>query len=768
MTSTSVQPESTHPKSTHPDKLITTTLNVQGMRCAGCVSAVERQLKQQSGVISATVNLVTEIAVVTYEQEKIAPEAIAAKLTDTGFPSEPRSKETETFADYQAKREATQKQHYWRLAAAILLLIGSSLGHLHHLIGLKIPLLHLMGFHWGMATLALLIPGMPILRDGWTGLTKGHANMNTLVGLGTLSAYITSCFAWALPQLGWECFFDEPVMLLGFILLGRTLEGGARLKAMSALESLLALQPQGARLMGREHKGETDEITIPVAQVQIGEWVRVLPGEKIPVDGSIIRGETTADESMLTGEAIPVEKRVNDEVKAGTLNQLGVIIVQATKTAQNTVLAQIIRTVETAQTRKAPVQKLADTVAGYFAYGVMAIAVLTFSFWELIGTKLWFAAGEINPELLSMKLAIAVLVVACPCALGLATPTALLVGTGIGAEQGILIKGGDILERLNQLTTVVFDKTGTLTAGKPEVVEIVCVDPWQKSVLLQLVASIEQRTNHPYAKAIINAAQQQELDLLEPEFVETILGKGVAGKVAEKQLQIGSLGWFQTQDFELSKNDLELSKTWSTANQTSIFIAVDGIFTGMMAIADPLRPDAKETIQQLKEAGLDIVLLSGDQPDVVQNLAKTLDIEQVFAAASPTEKANILTQLKTENKTIAMVGDGINDAPALATADIGISLHGSTDVALATADVILMGDRLIDLHKTLKLSYATVNIIRQNLTWALGYNLIAIPLAAGALLPMWDITLSPATAAGFMAISSVLVVTNSLRLRRFF
>ncbi|MGB2924642.1 MAG: heavy metal translocating P-type ATPase [Limnothrix sp.] len=762
MTSTSVLPNSD--QSTN---VMTTTLDVQGMRCAGCVKAVERQLSQQSGVISATVNLITEIAVVTYEPEKIRSEAIAAKLTDTGFPSQPRSAETETFAEYQAKREATQKQHYWRLVAAVLLLLGSTLGHLNHLTGLKIPLLHLMGFHWGMATLALLIPGLPILRDGWTGLRQGHANMNTLVGLGTLSAYITSCFAWALPQLGWDCFFDEPVMLLGFILLGRTLEGGARLKAMSALESLLALQPQGARLMGREHKGETEEITIPVAQVQIGEWVRVLPGEKIPVDGCIIRGETTVDESMLTGEAMPVEKRVTAQVKAGTINQLGVIIVQATKIASNTVLAQIIRTVETAQTRKAPVQQLADTVAGYFAYGVMAIAVLTFLFWEFIGTKLWFTVGTVNPELLSLKLAIAVLVVACPCALGLATPTALLVGTGIGAEQGILIKGGDILERLNQLTTVVFDKTGTLTEGKPTVMEFACAEGWQKAELLKLIASVEQRTNHPYAKAILSEARKENIELLTPDNVETILGKGVSGNIGENHLKIGSLSWFQAEQIALTETELQRAESWSRAAQTSIFIAVDGKLAGMVAIADPLRPDAKQTIKLLKDAGLDIILLSGDQENIVQNLAKTVEIDQAFAVASPTEKAAILTKLQTENQTIAMVGDGINDAPALATADVGISLHGSTDVAIATADVVLMGDRLLDLHKTLKLSHATVKIIRQNLAWALGYNLIAIPVAAGLLLPLWNITLSPATAAGFMATSSILVVTNSLRLRRF-
>lgn len=753
-----------------------TTLDVQGMRCAGCVGAVERQLNQQAGILSATVNLIAEIAVVTYDQDKIQPEAIAAKLTATGFPSQPRPQDNNPFTTYQAKRQTSQQEQYWRLGAAVLLLLSSSLGHLQHLGGIHLPLLHSMAVHWGIATLALLIPGMPILRDGWTGLMKGHANMNTLVSLGTLSAYLTSCIAWQMPQLGWDCFFDEPVMLLGFILLGRTLEGGARLKAMTALESLLALQPQGARLIGRQDKGETDEMTIPVTQVQIGEWVRILPGEKIPVDGYIVRGETTVDESMLTGEAMPVTKRSGDAVKAGTLNHLGVLTVQVGQTAQHTVLAQIIQTVETAQTRKAPVQQLADRVAGYFAYGVMAIALVTFLFWEFVGTKFWLTEGTVNPELLSLKLAIAVLVVACPCALGLATPTALLVGTAIGAEQGMVIKGGDILERLNQLTAVVFDKTGTLTQGQPKIMEIVCTEPWQTDSLLQLAASLEQQTNHPYAQAFIKAAQEQHLELLKPEHTETILGKGILGQVEHYAVQIGSLDWFKSSQIitptQQLDQELTLIKNWSNQGYSTVLIGVNQSLVGMVAIADPLRTDAASTVQQLQTKGIEVILLSGDQELVVKNLAEQLKISRYFAAVSPTEKAAILTQLKTEYatqpSTIAMVGDGINDAPALATADVGIALHGSTDIALATADVVLVGDRLLDLLNMKDLSHKTVQIIRQNLGWALGYNLIAIPLAAGVLLPLWDITLSPAIAAALMAMSSVLVVTNSLRLRYFF
>ncbi|WP_024546206.1 cation-translocating P-type ATPase [Picosynechococcus sp. NKBG15041c] len=751
-----------------PKNLVTTTFDVQGMRCAGCVKAVERQLLQQPGVSTAVVNLITEVAVVTYEVAKIQPEAIAQQLSQTGFPSQPRQAATETFNQYQEKRNQSQREQYWRLGAAIILLLASSLGHIHHLTGLKIPLLHLMGIHWGMATLALFIPGLPILRDGWLGLIKGHANMNTLVGLGTLSAYITSCVAWLLPQLGWDCFFDEPVMLLGFIFLGRTLEGNARLKAIAALEALLALQPQKARLMGREHKGETEEITIPVAQVQIGEWVRVLPGEKIPVDGVIIRGETTVDEAMLTGEALPQTRTLADAVKAGTLNQLGVIIVQASQTAENTLLAQIIRTVEEAQTRKAPVQKMADTVAGYFAYGVMAIAALTFLFWEFVGTRLWLTPGETNPEILSLKLAIAVLVIACPCALGLATPTALLVGTGLGAEQGIIIKGGDILERLNQLTTVVFDKTGTLTQGKPQIVEVVCFAPWQEAPLLQLAASLEQRTTHPYGRAFMAIAQQQALVLLEPDQVETCLGKGIAGLVNGHQLHIGSPAWFTASQISIPKTAQSTLGAWANAGQTPIVIAINQQVAGLVAIADPIRADAAALIENLKARNLDVILLSGDQESVVQKLASTLQLNQAHGGLSPTEKAAFLQDLQENRQVVAMVGDGINDAPALATADVGISLQSSTDIALATADIVLMGDRLWDFDQTLTLGRATVKVIHQNLIWACGYNLVAIPLAAGMLLPQYNFSLSPASAAGLMAMSSVLVVTNSLTLKKSF
>ncbi|XGV94590.1 MAG: heavy metal translocating P-type ATPase [Leptolyngbya sp. BL-A-14] len=526
------------PGFSEPPVLEIATLDVTGMKCAGCVRTVEQALKQCPGVVAATVNLATEVATVEYQAGALKPSVLADTLAETGFPSQLRvaastfdaddPQLTERF-DLQAFRRAESQRQLWRLAIATLLLLLSAIGHLDQVSGFSLPWLTQLGltniwFHCGLATIALFVPGRSMLVDGWRGLRRNAPNMNTLVSLGTLTAYLTSLVALLVPQLGWECFFDEPVMLVGFILLGRTLEQQAKNRAASAFQSLLALQPKVARLI----KGSEDKtistpaavslpkhvdstasnqqstlltqsfIEIPADRVRLGEWLQVLPGDKIPVDGEVVVGQSTVDESMLTGEAMPVLKQPGDPVAAGTLNQTGTIALRATRTGSETTLAQIIALVEAAQTRKAPIQKLADTVAGYFTYGVIAIASLTFLFWYFIGSHLWSDALVQTSALamntghamahaplhtphpsslvLSLKLAIAVLVVACPCALGLATPTAILVGSGIGAERGLLIRGGDVLQRVHQLDTIVFDKTGTLTTGKPVVTDCLLLE----------------------------------------------------------------------------------------------------------------------------------------------------------------------------------------------------------------------------------------------------------------------------------------------------
>ena len=760
-------------------ELKTIALDVGGMKCVGCVKAVERQLEQNSGVVSACVNLITEVAVVEYETQSVAPEALAEKLTKTGFPSQLRSSDRSIYQiaqSNQVKRQQQSKKQVQQLITAAILLLFSGIGHLHHLGLPYIPVLSNIWVHFALATLALLIPGRSLLIDGWRSLSQGMPNMNTLVGLGTTSAYLASCFALFLPQLGWECFFDEPVMLLGFILLGRTLEGKARNRASAALEKLVSLQPPIARLIGKQDNSET--IEIPVEQVKPSEWLRVLPGEKIPVDGAIVAGESTVDESMLTGESVEVAKAKSDLVYAGTINQSGVITVEVTGIGQDTTLAKIINLVEDAQTRKAPVQQLADTIAGYFAYGVMAIATITFCFWYFVGTQIWDSvlvgashsmsmamgeAGSTSPLLLSLKLAIAVLVIACPCALGLATPTAILVGTSIGAEKGILIKGGDILERVHKLDTVVFDKTGTLTSGQPQVTDCIPLADLTSEELLQLAASVENGSNHPLAEAIMTAAREKDLLFLATKDFNTAIGQGISAIVTDKKVLLGNQHWLTTHEITISEHHLK-AQSIAQSGKTVVYLAVDGVLKGLIAIEDSLRPDALKTIKQLQAWGLNTVLLTGDRLEVAQGIAQQLNITQFFAEVKPEDKAKVIGSLQQQGQIVAMVGDGINDAPALAQADVGISLQGSTDVAIATADIVLMQNKLADVIESIELSRATVNKIKQNLVWALAYNVFAIPIAAGILLPQYDLLLSPGLAALAMASSSLIVVTNSLLL----
>lgn len=766
-----------------PD-LKTIALDVSGMKCAGCVKAVEKQLEQNAGVISACVNLITEVAVVEYEAQSVTPETLATKLTQTGFPSQLRSSDRSMYQialESQTKREQAAKQQLRQLVTAAILLFFSSIGHLHHLGLPYIPVLSNIWIHLALATLALLIPGRSLLLDGWRSLTHGMPNMNTLVGLGTTSAYLASCLALFVPSLGWECFFDEPVMLLGFILLGRTLEGKARNRASAALEALVSLQPPVARLIGKHDQGAA--IEIPVDQVKSGEWLRVLPGDKIPVDGKIMAGATTVDESMLTGESLPVSKSAanRDLVYGGTINQSGVITLEVTGIGRDTTLAKIISLVETAQTRKAPVQQLADTIAGYFAYGVMAIASLTFLFWYTYGTKVWdsvlvsashsmtMSMGQMtvttSPLLLSLKLTIAVLVIACPCALGLATPTAILVGTSIGAEKGILIKGGDVLERIQQLDTLVFDKTGTLTQGKLQVTDCVSWGELSADELLQLAASVENGSNHPLAKAIVEFANSQELFFLETEAFQVSWGQGISARVKGELVLLGNQAYLTQQGITIPTEPLVQSLNLAKLGKTVIYLALANKFEGMIALEAKIRPNAEETITQLKNLGLEIILLTGDRPESATAVAEQLQITQVLAEVKPAEKAEVIRSLQQNHHIVAMIGDGINDAPALASADVGIALQGGTDVAISTADLVLMQNNLVDLVTAIKLSRATVNKIKQNLGWALAYNAISIPLAAGILLPQYGLLLSPVLAAIAMASSSLIVITNSLLLK---
>lgn len=792
------------------DAPYTVTLDVSGMKCAGCVKAVENQLVQHPGVVSATVNLVTEVATVECEPGQVDPAKLAERVTEIGFPTQPRAVEgtasapSENLSDLTGQQRLETRQHFQRVAIAATLLLLSTIGHLDHFGWTKIPLLSNIWFHFGLATLTLIFPGRPILIDGWKGLRHNIPNMNTLVSLGTLTAYTASTVALFFPQLGWECFFDEPVMLLGFILLGRTLEQQARSRAAIAFHSLLALKPTLARLIkdAGEQTPQASEpapessavfalhpensVEIPAEQVQVGAWLQVLPGEKIPVDGEVVAGQTTVNEAMLTGEAMPVLKQPGDPVMAGSLNQSGAIALKATRTGKATTLAQIIALVEAAQTRKAPIQRLADTVAGYFTYGVMAIALLTFLFWYFVGIPLWgvgdwgasghegmahsmaHAASAASPLLLSLKLAIAVLVIACPCALGLATPTAILVGSGIGAERGLLIRGGDVLEKVHQLQTVVFDKTGTLTTGHPIVTDCLPLSGLSQSGLLEVAAAVERGARHPLAEAIQQQAQQQGVASLPAQGFYTEPGFGVSAQVAGQQVVLGTQTWLTQQSVEVTDAAQQQAQALAAAGKTVVYVAIDGELAGLIGVQDTLRPDAKATVERLRQMGLRVVLLTGDQRAVAEAIATSLGLagEDVLAEVRPDGKAAAIAQIQAQGQFVAMVGDGINDAPALAQADVGISLNSATDVAIEAAEIVLMRDRLADVVESIQLSRATFNKIRQNLFWAFAYNTLGIPIAAGVLLPSLGVILSPATAGAFMAFSSVSVVTNSLLLRR--
>ncbi|MCC3415651.1 MULTISPECIES: heavy metal translocating P-type ATPase [unclassified Microcoleus] len=810
------------------------TFDVGGMKCAGCAASVERQLMQHSGVISACVNLAVEVATIECQPGTVDAEALAKKLTNNGFPSQSRLGENQREAEAAAieRRRQEIRQQINQLSIALILIILSGLGHI---LGTKAPILSNIWFHWGLATLALLLPGRPIIVDGCRSLWRNAPNMNTLVALGAVTAYTASNAALLFPRMGWECFFDEPVMLLGFILLGKTLEQQARRRAASALQALIALQPATARLVdfklpildldSQELPANSTSavynpqyIEIPADRVRVGEWLQVLPGEKFPVDGEVCEGKTTVDESMLTGESMPVLKQPGDTVAAGTINKSGAVVMRATRTGQETTVAQMVALVQAAQTRKAPIQHLADTVAGYFVYGVMAISALTFLFWYFAGTHIWpsvllghnmghgasgmghGALGMGNqlsitdyqsPLLLSLKLAIAVLVIACPCALGLATPTAILVGSGIGAERGLLIRGGDVLERVHQLDTVVFDKTGTLTTGnltltdylpifqnseldlnsdinvgnKQDICSTISTISTIDSKLLQIAAAVERGACHPIAAAIVLESQQQGLPLLAAEDFYTEPGFGVSALVEGQRVFAGNAEWMNQQGVAVAAELLE-----SCQGKTAVYVASGGVLLGVIGLKDTLRPDAKAAVDRLRGMGLRVIMLTGDTASAALVVAQQLGLAaaDVLAEVRPEGKARAIASLQAQGCKVAVVGDGINDAPALAQADVGIGLHCGTDVAVETAQIVLMRNALMDVVESIDLGRATFNKIRQNLFWAFAYNTLGIPIAAGLLLPATGILLSPAAAGAFMAFSSVSVVTNSLLLRRKF
>ena len=726
------------------------------MTCAACVARVERALAAAPGVELATVNLATRQANVRYNPRLTDPAALTQVVTDAGYAVEGVSREQ------RAPRSpaAEVKEYRRRFLLALVLSLPVWLSMIP-------PVADAAGLSHRTMAFVLLIFATPVMFYSGASFFTGAAsaarhrstNMDTLVALGTSAAYFYSAWVTFFPETvaaaghAPAVYYDTAVMIITFILLGRWLEARTRGRASEAIRRLFALAPPTARV-----RRDGQEQEVPLAEVAVGDLVVVRPGEKIPVDGVVAEGASSVDESMLTGESMPVPKEPGAEVWGATLNQRGFLVFQATRVGQDMVLSQIIRLVDEAQTSKAPIERLVDRVAAVFVPVVMGLAALTFLAWYF-----WGPAPAFSRAIISM---VAVLIIACPCAMGLATPTAVMVGSGRGAELGILLRGGEPLERAYRLTTVVFDKTGTLTRGTPQVTDVHTWEHWGADAVLAYAAALEEKSEHPLAEAVTHAAAAQNLSLPRVDDFQAVPGLGVEATIEGQEVILGNLA-FLVQKGVASEPLAVHQDQLSREGKTAIFLAVGEKPVGVIAAADTLKPRAAQTVATLKAMGLKILLLSGDNHLTAAAVAASIGIEDVLAEVLPGDKAKKVAELQAKGEVVAMVGDGINDAPALAQADVGIALGTGSDVALEAADLTLIRDDLDLIPQAIQLSRQMMHIIRQNLFWAFCYNIVAIPVAAGAFYPIWGWTLNPALAAAAMAMSSVSVVTNSLRLKRF-
>ncbi len=732
---------------------------IAGMSCASCVAKVEAALRAVDGVVSAAVNLAREQATVEYVPGVASPDALARAIRAAGY--EPLATEEAT-VDREAQRRARELRDLrLRLAVAALLSAPILWGSLPHM-GIDVwtpPLLHDWTVQFLLATPVQLWAGWRFYRGLWAALRHRSADMNTLIAVGTSAAYLYSAAAMFAPQ--WfaasgvppTVYYETASIIIVFILLGRYLEARAKGQTSEAIRRLLSLQAKTARVLR-----DTQEVDVPVEEVQVGDVVVVRPGERIPVDGIVIAGRSTVDESMITGESMPVEKGEGDEVIGATLNKTGAFRFRATRVGRDTTLAQIIRLVEEAQGSKAPIQRLADRVAAYFVPAVIAIAVVTAAVWLLVGPQ-----PRVTYALLTF---VAVLIIACPCALGLATPTAIMVGTGRGAEAGILIRGGEALETAHRLTAVVFDKTGTLTRGAPQVTDVVSADGVDAARLLHLAASAERHSEHPIGQAVVAYARARGIALGEPSAFEAVPGHGIKAVVDGHRVLVGNAALLERAGLVTDGLRADIERL-AAAGKTPMVVAIDGAPGGVIAVADTLKPHSREVVGALQRMGIQVVMLTGDTRRTAEAIAAQLGIARVLAEVKPGEKAAQIQALQRQGHVVAMVGDGINDAPALVQADLGIAIGAGTDVAIESADIVLVGDDLRGVLAAIALSRRTMRTIRQNLFWAFAYNVALIPVAAGVLYPFTGMLLNPALAALAMAASSVTVVGNSLRLRRF-
>lgn len=740
---------------------------ITGMTCASCVRHVEQAIGKLPGIESVNVNLATERAVVRGD---INLEAIRNAVEEAGYgigktvSPEVAAQAAEHDAEAQERaREARGKfiRSMVSLAIGVPMMIAM-------LVDLPIERRVLYYVFFAFATPVQFWAGWAFYKGAWQALRHGTMNMNTLVAAGTTVAYLFSVFVTFLPgvAVSWgmasEPYYESAVIIIALILLGRWLEARAKGQTSAAIKRLMGLQAKTARVVSLDAQGQPNgaERDIPVTQVQVGDAIRVHPGEKVPVDGAILQGASSVDESMLTGESIPVEKHAGDTVIGATLNKSGSFIFKATKVGKDTALAQIVKLVEEAQGSKAPIQQLVDVIASYFVPAVLVVAALTFAGWFLFGAE---------PRLtLGLEAMIAVLVIACPCALGLATPTAIMVGTGKGAEMGVLIRGGEALEQAEKITSIVLDKTGTLTRGKPVVTTILTTKDFDEAQVLKFAAAAEQGSEHPLAEAVVSRAKERGIVLPATSVFEAVAGHGIKATVDARKVLLGNAALLSKEGVAADGLEAE-ADALAKRGQTPTFVAIGGQLAGVISIADKLKPGARETVEQLRALGIDVWMLTGDRKVTADAIAEQAGIpqERVLAEVLPEDKAAKVKSLQAQGRKVAMVGDGINDAPALAQADLGIAIGTGTDVAMAASGITLVGGDLKGIVRAVELSRRTMSTIFQNLIWAFGYNVLLIPLAVGLLYPLTGQLLSPVLAAAAMATSSVSVVTNSLRLRRF-
>lgn len=736
---------------------------IEGMSCASCAMTIENAVSKMPGVDKASVNLATEIMTVE-ANDSVTPEAIAKVVDGVGYSARPRGKSVEEeLEEKNEKKEAHLREMKRNLTISAIFTVPLLFIAMADMVGIPMPaFLSPMQspVSYALIQLALSLPivwiGRRFFVDGFKALSKGHPNMDSLVALGTSAAFLYSLYGTyhvleGHAHFAMNLYYESAGVILTLITLGKYFEAVSKGKTSMAIQTLVGLAPKMATVLR-----DGQEVEVPVEEVQVGDLIRVKPGEKVPVDGVVTEGNSTVDESMLTGESIPVSKAVGDEVIGASLNKTGSFILKATKIGKDTALSQIIHLVEQAQGSKAPIAKLADKVSGVFVPIVIGLALVSGLAWYFLGQESWVFA---------LTITISVLVIACPCALGLATPTAIMVGTGKGAENGILLKSGEALEEANHVNMVVFDKTGTITNGTPVVTDVVTADNTDADALVRLAASLEVASEHPLGEAIVAKAKEQGATFDEVTNFEAIPGFGIKGHVGETLIFLGNEKWMRENGLANEAMN-EKANRFAEQGKTPLYIGYNDAVQGLIVVADTVKESSARAIQTLHEMGIQVAMMTGDHERTAQAIAAEVGIDRVFSEVLPQDKANYVSKLQEEGYIVAMVGDGINDAPALAQAQVGIAIGTGTDVAIESADAVLMKSDLMDVPAMLKLSRATIRNIKENLFWAFAYNVIGIPFAMGVLHLFGGPLLNPMIAGAAMSFSSVSVVLNALRLKR--